>query len=291
MLLRAILLSCFALPMISCEDQNLDESNKYQEEFTGITETDYYGQLIGEVDSTDWDLPDSSNTDGLPVDYAFNPAYPNPTSWSVALRFPLPVSSSTSLVIITAGGDTVVQLVKGMLPAGFHQVRWSLQDNNGVRVPAAIYRAVLQAGDYRSHGDIQVDDLNPDPDAFSGITETDMHGFLSGAIDSTDWDLPDSSGNGGIPTSYGFYPAFPNPANERVALKFQLPVQSLTSIVILATVDDTIRHLVQEYMESGTHWIAWDLLDADSIRVPQAIYRAVLQAGDYQSHGDILVLD
>ncbi|MCK4578806.1 MAG: hypothetical protein KAU50_08445 [Candidatus Marinimicrobia bacterium] len=142
--------------MISCEDQNLDENNKDQEEFTGITETDYLGRLIGEIDSTDWDAPDSSGNGGIPDRYAFNPAYPNPTSVSLTLQWQLPVSSQTSLVILAAVDDTVVQLVKGMLPAGSFRVIWSLQDADSTRVPAAIYRAVFQAGNYQSHGDIQV---------------------------------------------------------------------------------------------------------------------------------------
>ena len=91
--------------------------------------------------------------------YSFYPAYPNPTTESITLRYSN-ISSTypVNLKIIDKQKNIVKILVNNKLQnIGSYQVAWDLKDNNGNKVTPSIFRVELDINDFHSHGDIKIE--------------------------------------------------------------------------------------------------------------------------------------
>lgn len=143
--------------------------------FHGITETDAIGAHTGSVDRQDWgcvvpaaggtgvkitaDVPVPPPPDGV----CLREAYPNPATTQTRVSFTLSESQPVTLVVYareTGHGPPRVlevnRLVDGTLAAGTHEVFWNLTDTDGARVPAGVYRVVLEAGEATLCGDVEI---------------------------------------------------------------------------------------------------------------------------------------
>jgi hypothetical protein len=151
------------------------------EVFRGITYTDSLGNIVGPVDSSDWQISD------MPINYAYRvssgiagegwpypikcyngPAYPNPTAHSVDIHFYLPIANHFRAVIINENQQVVARFKKDWLLWGF-SIYWHLNDLNDRRVPPGMYRMIYQLSNaencdsgytYSGYGDIWVIDKN-----------------------------------------------------------------------------------------------------------------------------------
>ncbi len=87
----------------------------------------------------------------------FYPAFPNPADGSTAIVFATEASCEFSISIYKTGEVLVRKLIDAQeTAAGEHEYFWDGLDDAGEPVPAGIYRARIQAGDFASQGDIQI---------------------------------------------------------------------------------------------------------------------------------------
>jgi hypothetical protein len=82
---------------------------------------------------------------GAGGDLVFDPPRPNPTSRGTTLHFVLPREAFVSLAVFDANGRRVRELLKAVIPAGEHTLRWDLRDQRGRSVGAGLYFAALEA--------------------------------------------------------------------------------------------------------------------------------------------------
>lgn len=164
----AIMLSWPVLDAASLSDECLRGA------FTGITETDPIGNRIGRTDARDWGCLGGGPTGttgtavtGVPIPpptrLCLSPARPNPATAGTVIEIALPASGHLTLRVVARDvghGAPVFREVRRLIDAdlvtGAHTVTWDLRDSDGVRVPAGIYRAVLQSGDQSLCGDVEV---------------------------------------------------------------------------------------------------------------------------------------
>ncbi len=78
---------------------------------------------------------------------AISPEFPDPVKDSVVFRYALPVDSVVKLRIINRYGQRVFTLVKSEY-SGYRSIVWHLQDAEGRRVGADIYRGKIEIGDF-----------------------------------------------------------------------------------------------------------------------------------------------
>ena len=135
--------------------------------FGDITSTNPNGTIVGPTDPSDWGClggqPGHSDVVPAqpPTQFCFEPAYPNPSSGEVRLTFAVP---RASLVSITLYGQNhglrsaylVRNLIEQTLPAGEFVQTWDGKDDQGARVPAGLYRAVMTVPDGTICGDIEI---------------------------------------------------------------------------------------------------------------------------------------
>lgn len=135
--------------------------------FGEITPTDSQGTVVGLPDPSDWgclggqargpaDVPPQP-----PTQFCFEPAYPNPSSSAVSLKFTLP---RASLVRITVYGQKhgphsaflVRTFAEQNFAAGAFTLLWDGNDDQGARVPPGLYRAVMTVPGGTICGDIEI---------------------------------------------------------------------------------------------------------------------------------------
>jgi hypothetical protein len=130
-----------ALLVIGCSDDSNTKKINYLQNFQGITERDEIGDLIGLVDSTDWNLHEvngifdfpqyveikSSEDDIVPSPFRFS-AYPNPTNYnSASFRINAPQVCEISLWMIDENGNCKAVIIeKETLLEGIHELELNL---------------------------------------------------------------------------------------------------------------------------------------------------------------------
>lgn len=134
--------------------------------WSGITPMDEQGAPAGPADPTDWGCltgagPSAGDTRTFdvtpvpvpvppPTDFCLYPAAPNPAFAATRMRFSVPRAGNVRLDVYAKKGQgphnarLVRTLVDGMLAAGIHEVVWDGKDDAGVRLPADLYRVVME---------------------------------------------------------------------------------------------------------------------------------------------------
>jgi len=84
------------------------------------------------------------------------PAYPNPASGSISIKYSLEKSAQVSLYVRDESNLIVIRLLNNVTqPAGAHSVLWNLR-NEGVS--AGFYRVFLKTDSFSAKGDIKIEE-------------------------------------------------------------------------------------------------------------------------------------
>lgn len=85
------------------------------------------------------------NLEALPLTYALEPPYPNPSVGTVALRVGLPQADRVTIEVYNILGQRVATLKeRAPMPAGFHTVVW-----DAPHLASGLYFVRMEAGDYQ----------------------------------------------------------------------------------------------------------------------------------------------
>lgn len=105
------------------------------------------------VETSETDDPE----DFTPTSTVLHPAYPNPSSGPMTLRWSLPREGAVAFAIFDGGGRRVRMLATESMSAGYHTVEWDGRDELGRATSPGIYFArVTAAGVTRSQKLIRI---------------------------------------------------------------------------------------------------------------------------------------
>ncbi|MBT7549442.1 MAG: T9SS type A sorting domain-containing protein, partial [Gemmatimonadetes bacterium] len=83
----------------------------------------------------------------VPSDWSLRQNYPNPFNSSTVLPFQAPISTAdAALHIYNLQGQKVRTLVEGPVIAGYREISWDGQDQNGRIVASGVYLYRLKTG-------------------------------------------------------------------------------------------------------------------------------------------------
>lgn len=251
--------------IISCESTTEPVNNDGS--FTGITETDEYGDLIGNFDFDDWTLPNRFFGNKVEIK-------PNTN-----IRF--------SINYIGGEGISYIKF------ENFYTREYKL-DFSEPSSPFSINRSSLDLPPF-GRDSLRVSFILPDtttPSFVDSLVITNQYNETVGIRLSGSWDDPNDNliPGPGLNITYTFLPAYPNPATDSTILSFTNIELDTVNLMIIDKDENIVKILINSQPKSaGYYQVLWDLLDESGIRVVPAIYRAVLDIGTFHSHGDILV--
>ena len=177
-LLLTVMLASMVIFLAQCsndDNSNPTGSNDNPNQFTGITETDDLGYILG-GDSSDWCYDPSKNGQGIPpTEYALYPAFPNSSYYYFTLIYDLPAASEVVINIVDTSQAIIRELVNQSQEAGQYVTGWDVRDTLGAMVSPGIYRVTMTAGDFECHGDVEVTAV-PEPDSETVIVHTHTSG-------------------------------------------------------------------------------------------------------------------
>jgi hypothetical protein len=90
----------------------------------------------------------STESEGIPTEFALHENYPNPFNPTTTLRFDLPEVSNITLTIYNMLGQRVRTFNMQSTPAGYHSVKWDATNDYGEQVGAGVYLYQLQTKDF-----------------------------------------------------------------------------------------------------------------------------------------------
>ena len=86
----------------------------------------------------------STESEGVPVEFALHENYPNPFNPTTQIRFDLPEMANVNLIIYNMLGQKIKSFNIQSAPVGYHAVTWNATNDLGVPVSAGIYLYQLQ---------------------------------------------------------------------------------------------------------------------------------------------------
>ena len=146
-----VLVFILILCNITCK-KSTDPVTQLCSPFTGITETDATGMIIGNTDTDDW------QPSGILTVY---PAYPNPCDTECSFVIFLTEGAILKITVNSTPKTIIGTLQDGGLPTGYYNFRWVGKNDSGEIVPDCIYRVYFSATTnagviYQTYGDIQL---------------------------------------------------------------------------------------------------------------------------------------
>ena len=99
-----------------------------------------------------------------------------------------------------------------------------------------------------------------------------------------------TDGQDAIPLSYELYQNYPNPFNPRTTIQFDLPVESMVSLVVYDMLGRELRVLRDRIERAGFKSTAWDGRDKRGQQVPSGIYIARLVTPDFTKSVKMILL-
>lgn len=87
---------------------------------------------------------------GIPMVFALDQNYPNPFNPSTTIRFAIPNSAETRLVVYDMLGREVRTLINNMMDVGFYEATWDGKNNVGTQVASGMYIYRIEAGTFVS---------------------------------------------------------------------------------------------------------------------------------------------
>jgi hypothetical protein len=114
------------------------------------------GQVIREVRIELTDEPADQADDiifggeNIPKVFDLSQNFPNPFNSQTRIRYQLPEKQKVSLIIYNLMGRQVCQLIDREIEAGYHDVLWEGQDDQGNSVGSGAYFLQIKAGNYHA---------------------------------------------------------------------------------------------------------------------------------------------
>ena len=90
----------------------------------------------------------STETKGMPTEFALHENYPNPFNPSTTLRFDLPELRDVNVIIYNMLGQKVKTFNMQNISAGHHSIKWNATNDLGDPVSAGVYLYQLQTKDF-----------------------------------------------------------------------------------------------------------------------------------------------
>jgi len=103
-----------------------------------------------------------------------------------------------------------------------------------------------------------------------GRNKTVWFGLERIALDDT---LPPETADGPIPSSFHFYPNYPNPFNSATTFRFDLPEKGRVRVTVHDTRGRLVGTLADGELEAGTHDLAWNNPAASGVYICRCEYR------------------
>lgn len=94
-------------------------------------------------------LPVEEET-SLPARFALKQNHPNPFNPTTTIEYELPELTEVKLTIFNISGQEVVELVRGIQPAGTFNIEWNGTDSQGELVSSGMYLARIETANYSS---------------------------------------------------------------------------------------------------------------------------------------------
>ena len=88
-----------------------------------------------------------TDLESLPTQFTIEPAYPNPFNPITTIRYGLPTTKEVTISIYDIRGRLISNLFKSEQPAGWYEITWNGQINDGSIAPAGMYFYKIIAGD------------------------------------------------------------------------------------------------------------------------------------------------
>ena len=88
-----------------------------------------------------------------------------------------------------------------------------------------------------------------------------------------------------MPDHFALYPAFPNPFNPEITIRFGLPLAIRTELKVYDISGRLIMALVNGWREAGQHDVTFD-----GSNLASGVYLYRLKAGDFNASGKMLLL-
>lgn len=125
---------------------------------------------------------------------------------------------------------------------------------------------------------------------FHGITYTDDHGNII-KEDPDDWHYVTESFPPFPPTSFQFFPAYPNPIVVTI-ITFSYCLSEDSHIVInIESENGIVKNLVNDYKCTGNYSITYNLRDNNNQQLQPGVYRCILEVNGKKYYGDFWFKD
>jgi hypothetical protein len=143
--------------------------------WSGITPVDVQGNPTGPADPTDWGCLGGTGAAAIvprtlgdpvpappPTDYCLYPPAPNPVQTETRLTLAVPQTGLVRVAIYAKQGNgphnarVVRTLFDRTLASGIYEVLWDGKGDDGVRLPADLYRVVMETQAGAVCGDIEL---------------------------------------------------------------------------------------------------------------------------------------
>ncbi len=92
------------------------------------------------------------------------------------------------------------------------------------------------------------------------------------------------------PTRFAFAPTFPNPFNGSTQITYTLATDILVELRVYNALGQTVRTLLHQYREAGTHQIHWDGKDDQGRALASGTYLLIMRAGPVRQATKMLLL-
>ena len=247
------------LMTISCSE---DESDFDLSNFTGITETDDQGNFIGFIDTNDW----AGSYDNVYFGNNFW-LYPKNDLFFCADSINQII---TKQVRFFNSGDSNIDITTSVsLPFYCDITNFTIE-------PLSLYI-------------LNVNCSLPDSSSYTDtlLIQTSNNENININVEAH----LNTNGNGYVPPPNEniFHPTYPNPASEGIALNYSIMQNSQVNVKIVNQDGYVVRAFAIGMSPAGSFSLLWDSKDSNGIKVNSGLYRAFLEVGDYESHGDILI--
>ena len=93
-----------------------------------------------------------------------------------------------------------------------------------------------------------------------------------------------------MPKELTIYQNYPNPFNPFTTLKYDLPEDTYVKIIIYDMLGNTVKILLDSYLNSGRKSVQWDGTNDQANKVSAGLYFYRIEAGDFSKTKKMIML-